>query len=88
MNKHSKLGHFLFYYPIKGGYLSPMDPGMGVHIYLREMLAYGKVKNIEFQKLPGQQFGVCLREVSVSGGSTVLYLLKETLQQSLKFSTF
>ena len=45
---------------------------MGVRGCLREVSAYrGLNCRVLVEKLLGQQFGVCLREVSVSRGSTV-----------------
>ena len=42
--KLSQLGHFLFYCPFKGGYLSNVDLEMGVRVLLREVSAYGRLK--------------------------------------------
>ena len=51
--KASKLsqlsGHFLFYCPFKGDYFSTVDLEMSVLVHLREVSAYGEVKNVEFQ---------------------------------------
>ena len=43
-SKLSQLGHFLFYFPFKGGYFRTVDLEMGVHVRLQEMSAYGRLK--------------------------------------------
>ena len=65
---------FLFYGPFKGGYFSSVDLKIGVCVRLQEatLLTGGKKCRVLVEKLLGQQFGVCLWEVSINGGSTVL----------------
>ena len=50
-----------------GGYFSSVDLEMGVRVRLRE----ARKCRALVEKSPGPKFGVRLREVSVSGGSTV-----------------
>ena len=58
-----------------GGYVTTVDIEMGVLVRSRELAAYEGLKLQSFsRKLPGPQFGVRLREVSASGGSTVRVL--------------
>ena len=43
-NSFSQLGHFLFYFPFKGGNFTSVDLEIGVCVCLREVFAYGKLK--------------------------------------------
>ena len=66
----------LLYCLFKGGHFSSVDLEMGVRVHLRELSVYGRFKMASFrEKLPGPQFGVRLRELSVIEGSTVLATL-------------
>ena len=78
-NKLSQLGYFLFYCPFMRGYCSSVDFEMGVRVHLREVAAYRWLKMCSFSReIVGTEFWcphmgvVCLREVSVSGGLSVV----------------
>ena len=66
VTKLSQLGRFLFYCsPFKERYFSSVDLEMGVHVRVREMSTYRRLKcRVLEEKLPRPQFGVCLWEVS------------------------
>ena len=70
----SELEHFL----AKGGYFSSLDPKMGVRVCVRVVFVYGRLKMQNSRReIAGTAVwypllgDVRLRELSVSGGSTV-----------------